>query len=75
VNPRILQQQIHSTFTPDTGVWFSFRTGVNFLLTGSNNKADFRDHLCREYNKKADSLSLPTGYFFTPYDGGLRYLG
>lgn len=73
MSPRQLQQKIHSTF--DSGTITGLRPEVNSLRTGASNLADYRDHLLREYNKKADSLGLPTGLYFAPFDGGLRYLG
>ena len=73
--PRILQSEIHSNFSLDTGVWNNYKTGIIDLYNNIQNKEDFNDHLIREYNRKIDRLNQPTGLFIGPYDAGFRYIG
>jgi hypothetical protein len=73
--PRILQSEIHSNFSLDTGVWNNYKTGIINLYNNIQNKEDFNDHLIREYNRKIDRLNQPTGLFIGPYDAGFRYIG
>ena len=72
--PRQLQSKIHSDYSTGEIVWSGYRDEIINLATGiaSSSKEDFNDHLIREYNRKIYSLNQPTGYLFTPYDGGYR---
>lgn len=72
MSPRELQSTLHSTF--DSGTITGLRPTIYDLSTGAVNKADFNDHLLREYNKKVENCGLPTGLYFAPFDGGLRVL-
>ena len=65
--PRILQSEIHSNFSLDTGVWNNYKTGIINLYNNIQNKEDFNDHLIREYNRKIDRLNQPTGLFIRSY--------
>ena len=73
MSPRELQSTLHSSF--DSGVITGLRPQIYDLFTGASNKADFNDHLLREFNKKVSVCGLPTGLYFAPFDGGLRYIG
>lgn len=75
MSPRILQQQIHSTFSASGAVWDDFRTQIVDLYNSGTNHVDFNDHLMREFNKKVRDIGLSSDLYFVPYDGGLRFIG
>ncbi len=56
-------------------VFESFRTQIITFYNGAISKADFNDHLLREFNKKVRDLGLSSTLYFTPFDGGLRFIG
>lgn len=74
MGPRELQQQIHSTFSPITGVWSDFQSQIIVLYQATSGYADFNNHLLREYNRKVYDFGM-TGLAFTPHDAGYRFLG
>lgn len=71
---RILQQKIHSTFSTNEAVWESFRIEITDLYNATTNRADFGNHIMREFNKKVRDLNLSPNLYFTPFDGGLRFI-
>jgi len=75
MSPRLLQQQIHSTFATGLATWEGFRTDIINLYNSGTNYADFNDHLVREFNKKIRDFNFDSGLYFGPYDGGLRFIG
>jgi hypothetical protein len=77
MDARLLQSQIHADYSTGSGVWINYRTGVTglFLSESGSNRADYRDHLIREYNRKISNLNQPTGLFIRPYDNGFRFTG
>jgi hypothetical protein len=75
MSPRILQQKIHSTFSTNAAVWEDFRTEITDLYNATTNRVDFNNHLLREFNKKVRDLNLSSDLYFTPFDGGLRFIG
>jgi hypothetical protein len=75
MSPRQLQQQIHSTFSTSGSVWGGFRTDIINLYNSGMGHVDFNDHLVREFNKKIRDFNFDSGLYFSPYDGGLRFIG
>lgn len=75
MSPRTLQSQIHSSYETGSGAWVAFRTGIVDLYNAASNKADYNDHLIREFNRKISILNQPTGLFIAPYDAGFRFTG
>jgi hypothetical protein len=49
-------------------------TGL-FVSNSGANRADYRDHLVREFNRKISILNQPTGLFIRPFDDGFRFTG
>jgi len=74
MGPRFLQSQIHSDYSTGSGVWASYRTGIESMYEEISSRVDFNDHLIREYNRKIDRLNQPTGLFISPYDAGFRFI-
>jgi hypothetical protein len=74
MGPRLLQSQIHSDYSTASGVWASYRTGIESMYEEISSRVDFNDHLIREYNRKIDRLNQPTGLFISPYDAGFRFI-
>jgi hypothetical protein len=74
MQPRILQQKIHSTFSTNEEVWVSFRTEITNSYNSTTNRADFGNHVMREFNKKVRDLGLSSSLYFAPFDGGLRFI-
>lgn len=74
MGPRELQQQIHSTFSTNSGVWSDFRTDIIAAYTAYSGRADFNDHLLREFNRKVYDFGM-TGLVFSPHDAGYRFIG
>lgn len=73
--PRHLQSKIHSDFSKASGVWDTYKSEVISLwANGPANKADFNDHLIREFNRKVIHLGF-NNLSFSPYDAGFRFLG
>jgi hypothetical protein len=75
MSPRLLQQKIHSTFATNEATWESFRTEITNLYDNVTNKADFNNHLIREFNRKIINLGLSQNLMFSPFDSGFRFLG
>jgi hypothetical protein len=73
MGPRLLQSQIHSNYSIESGVWTSYKTGIESMYQAASSKADFNNHLIREYNRKIDTLNQPPVLFMSPYDAGFRY--
>ncbi len=73
MHPRLLQNEIHSNFSVNSGIWANYRIEIE-ALSGESHQ-DLNDHLIREFNKKIRDLGQPTGLYFVPNDAGLRFLG
>ena len=73
MGPRFLQSQIHSDYSIDSAIWASYKTGIESMYESASSKADFDNHLIREYNRKIDALNQPSVLFMSPYDAGFRY--
>ena len=74
VNPHILQQKIHSTFSTGQAVWSSFKDEILAELLNVGEIRVARDHLLREFNRKVINLGF-NDLSFSPYDGGYRFIG
>jgi len=76
-NPNILKADIHSSYATGSGAWQTYRANVTGLFVSNSgaNRADYRDHLVREFNRKISILNQPTGLFIRPFDNGFRFTG
>ena len=76
-NPNILKADIHSSYETGSGAWQTYRANVTGLFVSNSgaNRADYRDHLVREFNRKISILNQPTGLFIRPFDDGFRFTG
>jgi len=76
-NPNILKADIHSSYATGSGAWQTYRANVTGLFVSNSgaNRADYRDHLIREFNRKISILNQPTGLFIRPFDNGFRFTG
>jgi hypothetical protein len=74
MNPRILQHNIHSNNSIDTGVWYNFRTGIENIYA-MDLASEFGSNIFREFNRKVSRISGASVYAFTPYDAGFRFFG
>jgi hypothetical protein len=76
-NPNILKADIHSSYETGSGAWQTYRANVTGLFVSNSgaNRADYRDHLVREFNRKISILNQPTGLFIRPFDNGFRFTG
>jgi hypothetical protein len=76
-NPNILKADIHSSYATGSGAWQTYRANVTGLFVSNSgaNRADYRDHLVREFNRKISVLNQPTGLFISPFDDGFRFTG
>jgi hypothetical protein len=76
-NPNILKADIHSSYETGSGAWQTYRANVTGLFVSNSgaNRADYRDHLIREFNRKISILNQPTGLFIRPFDDGFRFTG
>jgi hypothetical protein len=72
--PTLTRADIHSDFSTDSGVWVAYRATLTGLYA-SGVHANLDDHAAREFNRKVDTLNLPTGLLLTPHDAGFRYVG
>jgi hypothetical protein len=76
-NPNTLKADIHSSYATGSGAWQTYRANVTGLFVSNSgaNRADYRDHLIREFNRKISILNQPTGLFIRPFDNGFRFTG
>jgi hypothetical protein len=76
-NPNSLKADIHSSYETGSGAWQTYRANVTGLFVSNSgaNRADYRDHLIREFNRKISILNQPTGLFIRPFDNGFRFTG
>jgi hypothetical protein len=75
MEPRYLQSLIHADYSNESNIWSSYRLQIKSIYESSSSKADFNDHLIREYNKKIDRLNQSTSLYILPFDGGFRFIG
>jgi hypothetical protein len=76
-NPNTLKADIHSSYETGSGAWQTYRANVTGLFVSNSgaNRADYRDHVIREFNRKISVLNQPTGLFIRPFDDGFRFTG
>jgi hypothetical protein len=74
VGPYLLQSEIHSSFSTDSGVWSAFKSEIQSEIGELDHQHLYNGHLLREFNRKVLTLGFDS-LAFSPYDGGYRYAG
>jgi len=73
--PRRLQSKIHSEKSTVAQIWTDYKQQIIDLWNTSQSKADFNDHLIREFNRKINRFNKSSDLFIKPFDGGYRFIG
>ena len=68
MGPRYLQGQIHADYSTEESVWSDYRSQIKNLYDASVSKADFNNHLIREYNRKINILNQSTDLYISPFN-------
>jgi hypothetical protein len=71
--PRRLQSKIHSEKSTVAQIWTDYKQQIIDLWNASQSKADFNDHLIREFNRKINRFNKSSDLFITPFDAGFRF--
>jgi len=71
--PRRLQSKIHSEKSTVAQIWTDYKQQIIDLSNASQSKADFNDHLIREFNRKINRFNKSSDLFITPFDAGFRF--
>lgn len=75
MGPRNLQSKIHSDYSAESANWSEYRGLIKDLYDASIAKADFNDHLIREFNRRINRLNLSSDLQIAPFDSGFRFTG
>lgn len=72
---RLLQSEIHSEFSSDSGIWQDYRNQITGFYSEIP-KSELDMHVSREFNRKIQVFfGIDSALILSPFNAGFSYVG